>query len=354
MYDEDWDLIEVDYPNITWPDIHEMFPDKNLCRFIMIWPGIDWGAIYFTIPELPKLEWPDWQYFFPGIPDFDFDVPGIDIDLPEISFEPGEIEVDYKVDPTVSYGVYVLVDYVDFASKGEVVEGTGTMEVKFNADESLEDIGFEVTSNWGNYGGAPPVIEGLGCMHYTSSTGQFIGDFFGQSRNPAVCGHGHLHVDINPDTWAINLASKQTPVIVQPLCENGPIRYTGYFSLDPNEFTIGLGAFMRTGFSGSVGNDVCDLGIDAHMELQANILATLQYRPDIRIKRASFNVDFHAGLDVTTSGELCAFGDFEVASIHLSGDLEYYNRHVSGEVSGRARFLSIITCGFDLDTSFDL
>lgn len=354
MYDEDWDLIEVDYPNITWPDIHDMFPDKDLCRFIMIWPGIDWGAIYLNIPELPKLEWPDWEYYFPGLPDFDFDIPELNIDIPEISFEPGEIEVDYKVDPTVSYGVYVLVDYVDFASKGEVVEGTGTMEVKFTADESLEDIGFEVTSNWGNYGGAPPVIEGLGCMHYTHSNNRFIGDFFGQSRNPAVCGHGHLHIDIRPDFWEINLASKDDPVVVQPLCSNGIVRFTGYFLLDQTNFEIGLGAFMRTGFSGSVGNDVCDLGITAEMSLKAEILASIQYNPDIRINRAYFGVDFHASLDVNTSGTLCTFGDFEVASIHLSGDLEYYNRHVSGEVSGHARFLSIITCGFDLDTSFDL
>ncbi|MBN2777993.1 MAG: hypothetical protein JXR36_10130 [Bacteroidales bacterium] len=356
MDDEDWSVIKVENPSITWPQIHEMFPDKDLCRFIMIWPGIDWGAIYFRIPDLPQLDWPDWSFYFPDIPDIEFTLPDLNIDfeMPEISFEPGEITVDYSVDPSVSYGVYVLVDYVDFASKGEVVQGTGTMEVKFTESGGLEDVGFEVTSNWGNAPGQNPVIEGLGCMTYTQQTEQFVGDFFGEAKGPAVCGHGKLHVDINPNTWHVNLATKESPVVVQPYCANGPVRLTGYFALDPNRFTVGLGALLRSGFSGSVGNDVCDLGITAEMSLKADILATIQYRPSIIIERATFNVNFRAALDVNTSGTLCTFGDFEVASISLSGQLSYYNRYVSGTVSGRARFLSIITCGFDLDTNFKI
>ncbi|MDD3686399.1 MAG: hypothetical protein PHE56_06495, partial [Bacteroidales bacterium] len=356
MNDEDWSVIKVEHPSISWPEIQDMFPDKDLCRFIMIWPGIDWGGIYLKIPELPKLEWPDWSLHFPKIPDIDVTLPDLDIDfdMPDISFEPGEITVDYTVDPSVSYGVYVLVDYVDFASKGEVVQGTGTMEVKFTASGGLEDIGFEVTSNWGNAPGQNPVIEGLGCMTYTQQTQQFVGDFFGEAKGPAVCGHGKLHIDINPNTWHVNLASKQSPVVVQPGCANGPVRITGYFAMDPNRFTVGLGALLRTGFSGSVGGDVCSLGIRAQMSLQADIMATLRYRPDIAIEEADFSVDFRASLDVTTSGDVCTFGDFEVASVGLSGRLRYYNRHVNGTVSGYARFLSIISCDFSLDTEFDI
>lgn len=356
MDDENWSVVKVEKPNITWPEIHQMFPNKDLCKFIMIWPGIDWGGIYFKIPSLPRLEWPDWTLYFPSIPDIDLTLPDLNIDfvIPEMSFEPGEITVDYSVDPSVSYGVYVMVDYVDFASKGEVVLGTGTMEVKFTQSGGLEDIGFQVTSNWGNYPGQNPVIEGLGCMTYTQQTQQFVGDFFGEAKGPAVCGHGKLHIDINPNTWHVSLASKQSPVVVQPGCANGPVRITGYFALDPNRFTIGLGAFMKMGFSGSIGNDICDLGITAEMSLKADIMATMRYRPDIALEEAFFSVDFRAGLYVNTSGKLCTFGDFEVASVGLSGRLLYYDHHVNGNVSGYARFLSIISCDFSLDTNFDL
>ncbi|HOY38274.1 MAG TPA: hypothetical protein PLK75_03155 [Bacteroidales bacterium] len=354
MYDENWDMIQVDHPNITWPDIHEIFPEKNLCKFIMIWPGINWGNIYVNIPELPKLEWPDWEYYFPGLPDLEVVLPELNIEVPSISFEPGEIEVDYKVDPSVSYGVYVLVNYVDFANKGEVVEGTGTMEVKFTDDGGLEDIGFEVTSNWGNFAGAPPVIEGLGCMHYSRDANRFVGDFFGQARNPAVCGHGHLHIDINPDFWEINLASRENPVVVQPLCSNGPVRFTGYFLLNQSRFEIGLGASMGAEFGGSISTEVCSLGIKAEISLKADILASIQYKPNIKINKAYFGVDFHAGLYVTTSGTLCDFGNFELASIGLKGQLEYYERYLSGKVSGHATFLSIVTCDFDLSTGINL
>lgn len=356
MNDEDWSLIKIEKPSISWPEIHEMFPNKDLCKFIMIWPGIDWGDIYFKIPSLPKLEWPDWSAFYPSIPDIELTLPDLDIDfsLPDMSFEPGEITVDYKVDPSVSYGIYVLVDYADFLKKGEVVEGTGTMEIKFTQSGGLEDIGLEVTSNWGNNPGQSPILEGLGCMTYTQPTKQFVGDFWAQSKGPAICGHGKLHVDINPNTWHVNLASKEAPVIVQPLCTAGPLRITGYFGLDPNRFTIGLGAYLCEGFSGSIGNDICDLGIDASMSLQADILATLQYRPEIKLEEAYFNVAFNAGLDVTTSGTACTFGDFEIARISLNGSLRYFERNIRGTVSGYARFLSIISCDFDLDTNFDI
>ena len=359
MYDEDWSGIKAEYPSITWPQIQEIFPEKNLCRIIMIFPDIDWGAIYLKIPQLPKLEWPDWRLYFPEIPDIDLKLPELNIDfaMPEISFEPGEIEVDYSIDPTISYGNYLLVDYQDFAKKGQVVQGTGTMEITFSSSGSLRDIGLEVTSNWGNYPGSSPVVEGLGCMTYhPSNNHQFIGDFFGQSRNKAICAHGKLHIDINTETFNVNLASERNPVVVQPLCSQGPVRLTGYFSLNPNTFNIGLGASMRYGFEGSVNSDICDLGIRAAASLNADIFASIDYRPEIKVNEASFHVDFNAGLDITTGGDLCSFGDFTVARVGLSGDLTYYNatKTISGEVSGHAEFLEIIECDFDLSTEIKL
>ncbi|MFO7842816.1 MAG: hypothetical protein R6V16_03320 [Bacteroidales bacterium] len=359
MYDEDWSVIKAEYPSITWPQIQEIFPEKNLCKIIMIWPGIDWGAIYLKIPQLPKLEWPDWRLYFPEIPDIELKLPELNIDfaLPDISFEPGEIEVDYVIDPSTSYGNYLLVDYVDFAKKGAVVQGTGTMEITFNNSGGLQNIGLEVTSNWGNTPGAKPVIEGLGCMTYNpSNKHQFIGDFFGQSRNKAICGHGKLHIDINTETFNVKLASKASPAVVQPLCADGPVRLTGYFSLDPTQFNVGLGAYVRYGFEGSISSDICNLGVKAEASLKADIFASINYRPDISINEASFHVDFNAGLDVTTGGELCTFGNFNVASLNLKGDLTYYNstRKISGNVSGHAKFLSIITCNFDLSTEYKL
>lgn len=358
MMDEDWSGIKAEYPTITWPQIQDIFPDKDLCRIIMIFPDIDWGAIYFKIPQLPKLEWPDWRLHLPSLPDIELKLPDLNIDfaLPEISFEPGEIEVDYQIDPSISYGSYMIVDYQDFAKKGQVVMGTGTMEINFEKSGSLQNIGFEVTSDWGNYPGSNPVIEGLGCMTYTTSNQQFIGDFFGQSRNTAICGHGLLHVDISPKTFNVNLASKRNPVVVQPLCSSGPVRLTGYFSLNPTTFNIGLGASMKYGFNGSVSSKFCELGIEASTSLRADIFASINYRPDIIINEASFYVDFNANLAVTTGGTACTFGDFNVASVGLSGDLTYFNttRKISGEVSGYARFLGIISCDFDLSTEYKL
>ncbi|HYX05166.1 MAG TPA: hypothetical protein VE912_00395, partial [Bacteroidales bacterium] len=356
MYDKDWSGIKVEHPSITWPEIRDIFPDENLCRILMVFPHIDWGRIYLKIPQLPKLEWPDWRLHLPDLPDLNLNLPDIDINLPELSFKPGEIDVDYAVDPSVSYGNYLLVDYQDFAKKGEVVQGTGTMEINFSSSGSLKNIGLQVTSNWGNYPGNAPVIEGLGCMTYNPSKGQFIGDFFGQSRNAAICGHGKLHVDISDKTFHVNLASKEKPVVVQPLCAQGPVRLTGYFSLNPNVFNVGLGAYVRYGFKGSISSDVCDLGIKAEASLRADIFASVQYRPEVAINEASFYVAFNASLDVTTGGSLCSFGDFNVAEVGLSGNLKYVNatRMISGEVSGHARFLSIISCDFDLSTEYKL
>lgn len=357
--DIDWAKIKLEYPSITWPEIQVQFPDLDIRRILMIFPHINWREIYLKVPQLPKLEWPDWRKYLPELPDLPeitLEIPEIKVSMPSMSFEPGEIDVDYKVDASVSYGSYLLIDYHDFAQQGQVVEGTGTMEIVFTSSGSLDNIGMQVTSNWGNYFNNPPVVEGLGCMTYNPSDERFIGDFFGQSRNPAICGHGKLHIDISSNTFNVNLASKEKPVVLQPLCSQGHVRLTGYFSLNPNTFNVGLGALMRYGFKGSVSTKVCDLGIKAEASLRADIFASINYRPEIVVNEASFHVSFNASLDVTTGGTLCNFGDFTVASVGLSGDLRYMNqsRQIRGKVSGHASFLSIITCDFDLSTEFNL
>ncbi len=362
--DVDWGVIEAEYPEANWPSLREFFPDGGLCNLVMQYPNIDWGYIYLHVPELPRLPWPiDWRKYIPSIPNINLsdllpDISLPDINIPDLSM--GNVEVDYDVNPDISYGGYLFVAIKDNATKGITMKAKGTLEMAFNNSGGLDNLGLKLESTHFNIPGGTidPFARSLGCLSYTSEHNQFVGDFFAEVHNPTMCAHGNLHFDASDDGFHVNLASRENPVIIQPFCGFGPTRWEGFFSFDPNQLAVGLGVTINYGLHVSFTPiDGCNLHVNAEMGYYAKIYAAINYSPDFYLEEAEFRAGFHAGLSVGTSGILCGNHDFTIASVALDGMLRYKhspNKNISGAVSGEANFLDIVTADVDFDVNINL
>jgi len=357
----DWAVIEVDYPEANWPSLREQFPDGGLCNLVMQYPNIDWGYIYLRVPELPRLPWPiDWSKFIPDIPDFDFDAAFPDFELPDdLTYGDGNINVSYDIDPSVSYGAFLGIDIIDNPTSGIVLGASGSMEMTFNNSGGLDQIGLQLDATYVNVPGGllDPFAVGLGCLSYTPSENQFVGDFFAEAKNPMMCAHGHLHMDISDQDFHINLATKEEPVIVQQFCKYGPIRYEGFFDFTPNTIAAGFGFRFEQGLSVSFKPcKKCELSVKASMGYYANIYAKINYQPDFYLDEAEFNAGFHADLKVKSSGSVCGKHSFTVASVALDGTLRYKHdpQNIYGRVHGSAEFLGIVDADVDFTVDVDL
>ncbi len=362
--DIDWTVVKAEYPEAHWPSLREQFPDGGLCNLVMQYPNIDWGYIYLKVPELPKLPWPiDWSKYIPNMPNIDLTIlfPDItipDLDIPDMSL--GSVEVDYDVNPDISYGGYLFVAIKDNATKGINMKAKGTMEMAFNNSGGLDNLGLKLECTHFNIPGGilDPFAKGLGCLSYTSTNNQFVGDFFADVHSPTMCAHGNLHFDVSDDDFHINLASRKNPVIVQPFCGLGPVRWEGFFSFDPNQIAVGLGVTVNYGLHVSFTPiDGCDLYVDARMGYYANIYAAINYNPDFYLEEAEFNAGFHAGLSVGTGGWLCGDHNLTIASVSLDGTLRYKhspNKNIMGRVKGSANFLDLVEADVEFEVDVDL
>jgi len=359
--DVDWAVIKAEYPEAHWPSLREQFPDGGLCNLVMQYPNIDWGYIYLRVPELPGLPWPiDWSKFIPDIPDFDFDIAFPDFELPDdITYGNGDINVSYDIDPSVSYGAFLGIDIIDNPTSGIVLGASGSMEMTFNNSGGLDQIGLQLDATYVNVPGGllDPFAVGLGCLSYTPSENQFVGDFFAEAKSPMMCAHGHLHMDISDQDFHINLATKDEPVIVQQFCKYGPIRYEGFFDFTPNTIAAGFGFRFEQGLKVSFeACEGCDLSVKASMGYYANIYAKINYQPEFYLDEAEFNAGFHASLKVNSDGTLCGEHSFTVASVALDGTLRYKHdpQNIYGRVHGSAEFLDVVEADVDFTVDVDL
>ena len=359
--DIDWAVVEADYPEANWPSLREQFPDGGLCNLVMQYPNIDWGYIYLRVPELPRLPWPiDWKRFIPDIPGFDFEANFPDFELPdEINIGNGEINVEYEINPNVSYGAYLGIDIIDNPTSGIILDASGSLEMTFNNSGGLDAIGLQIEPTFVNIPGGiiDPFATGLGCMSLIPADNQFVGDFFAEAKSPLMCAHGHLHIDISNDDFNINLASKEEPVIVQQYCAFGPIRYDGFFNFNPNSIAAGFGFTFHQGLNVKIKPcDGCELGVSAEMGYYANIYAKINYQPEFYLDEAEFNAGLYASLKVSSSGSLCGDHSFTIASVALDGTLRYKHdpQNIYGNVHGSAEFLGIVDADVDFTVNVDL
>ena len=359
--DVDWGVVKAKYPEANWPSLREFFPDDGLCKLVMQYPNIDWGYIYLHVPELPSLPWPiDWSKFIPDIPNFDFNAAFPNLELPDkLGYGDGDINVSYDIDPSVSYGAFLGVDIIDNPTSGIVLGASGSMEMTFNNSGGLDQIGLQLNATCVNVPGGllDPFAVGLGCLSYTPSENQFVGDFFAEAKSPIMCAHGHLHMDISDQGFHINLATKDEPIIIQQFCKYGPIRYEGFFDFDPNSIAVGFGFRFEQGLNVNFSPcDGCELGVSANMGYHANIYAKINYQPKFYLDEAEFNVGFHENLSVHSSGTVCGDHSFTIASVALDGTLRYKHdpQNIYGNVHGNAEFLGIVDADVDFTVDADL
>jgi len=275
-----------------------------------------------------------------------------DIPNPMNMFD-AEIDVGYDIDPSISYGGFMGVDFVDKPTSGIALDGKGSMEILFNNNGSFRSIGLQLDANVLNVPMIGTFGYGLGCMSYIDADKQFVGDLFAEVKdNPILCSHGHLHIDISNSSYHVNLASKEKPVVIQPFCANGPARLEGYFDLNPQNFSIGLGLDVRAGVKASFkACEGCDVWASASLGFEADVYASIVYEDDFYLDEAYVHVGMHASVDVGTSGAVCGSHDWTIASLSIDGSLRYKhkpNQNIKGTLSGSVNFLDIVKADVDL------
>lgn len=356
--DIDWPSLRLQFPNFDWPDLFAMFPDFDWPTFMLSLPDIDWPSIVINFPDLwdlllsLDLAWPSL-----GLPDLslpDFEIPNIDLAF-------NEVDIDYVIDPEVSYGGFLFVAAQDKEDGGEKFKGEGALEIEFASSGGLRRIGFKLEVGIVNKDPEDGEIKdaeiyGIGCIQYSTSPATFIADIAAQSKSKKFCAQGYLHLHFSPSIKRVFLGTRENRLgfITGANCSgNG---YEGWFKYDqsPGSVVLGIGLGMGYHYNGEYDVDIgaCDIEFYASAYARSAIFTDFQVSPSFTPLTAGVEFSVYAAIGADFGGWLCPFGDRKLAEIYLGGDLAYYfdQKLIEGRVSGKFK-VAVFRVGFKTDFS---
>ena len=365
---EEWVQVQFTGPSIVWTDLTRQFPHKNWCGVVVFLPGIDWGSIMLEI-NLPTLDLPDirfllkklninWDAFLPSLPDLSFDMnvvlpplTPVNVDMSVI----GEVDIDYEIDASTSYGGMLMVGMQDTPTGGKLVQGFAALEMSFDASFDLKQIGLQVGANFMNAPNGESMVEALGCMSYTVATETFVADLEAKAKKGGICGEGYLHLETSPGRFKMDLGTETYPIRVQkcPIGEGA----LGWFNIDsgPSGTVAGIGlglslhADLETEKFGIDG--VCQVNGYFRSHFETAIFAEAQVEPSFELKEAGVRFDAGVDIGVTIEGAICPFGDINALHLGLSGDLRYNfdDSHLRGTLKGEAELFGLFDAEFEFE-----
>jgi hypothetical protein len=387
----DWPSIRLDFPDFDWPNLYNMFPDFDWPSFFLSLPDIDWPSIFLEMPNF-GFDWPDlynmfpdfdWPSFFLDLPNIDWtgifmdwpdiwdilsqlnvswpslDLPDLSLDLPSPNFDLtfNEIDIDYVIDPSISYGGFLFVAIKDTKSNGEKFKGEGALEMMFASSGGLSSVKFKMEVGMLNddpqeKGYDSAQIYGIGCIAYSSDPTTFIADLGASVETSSMCMQGYVHLHFSPDVKEIFLGTRQNRIGVVPGCNQFGVEGWLQYSDKPSGTKIGIGLGLGYYFKATskrINLGVCKIKGVASANIRATVFTDFELGP-FRPLTVGMEFSAQAGIDVNFSGWLCRFGDVELASVYLGGDLVYSfeDRLFTGRISGRAK-VAVFSVGFKFD-----
>jgi TANFOR domain-containing protein len=274
-------------------------------------------------------------------------------------------EFDYRPDPNISYGGFLMVGLTDAASGGKTVKLELAVEMAFNSSGGLNNIGIQANIYLMNIimaGDTITVAKGTGILYYNVPEEHWIASFSveapadGSGKGP-LCATGTLKFDYSPSTWSVELGGEDPEERVQITPGCAGFGGFGWFTIDPDTIDLGIGISWGARLEGpEIDIGIYDITPYCYAHAEIGVSANFTYMPSFVINSAKVWILLEAGIGIHYENVFDS-GDWDFARVRLAGEVIIrFNPkpvNIAGSLEGEIEVIGI-GVDFSLAANIDL
>ncbi|MFL5753280.1 MAG: hypothetical protein ACJ76F_07735, partial [Bacteroidia bacterium] len=274
-------------------------------------------------------------------------------------------EFDYRPDPTISYGGFLMVGLTDAVTGGKTVKLELAVEMAFNNSGGLNNIGIQANIYLMNIvmgGDTLTVAKGTGILYYNVPEEHWIASFSveapadGSGVGP-LCASGTLKFDYSPSTWSVELGGSDPEERVQITPGCAGFGGFGWFTIDPDTIDLGIGISWGARLEGpEIDIGIYDITPYCYAHAEIGVSANFTYMPSFVINSAKVWILLEAGIGIHYENVFDS-GDWDFARVRLAGEVIIrFNPkpvNIAGSLEGEIEVIGI-GVDFSLAANIDL
>jgi hypothetical protein len=269
-------------------------------------------------------------------------------------------EFDYKPDPNISYGGFLMVGLTDAATEGATAQMELAVEMAFNTSGGLNNIGIQANVYIMKVGDVY-AAKGTGIIYYNVPEEHWLVNVSVQAPSDGdvgpLCAKGTLEIDYQPNYWSIALGGEEQEDRIQitPGCMGwGGF---GWLFINPDTINIGFGINWSARLDGpTIDIGIYDITPFCYAYAEFGVAADFVYRPSFVINTAKIWILLEAGIGIDYENVFDS-GTWNFARVSLAGEanLRFNPKPVnlSGSLDGEIEVIGI-SCDFSLNANVDL